>query len=257
MGSGAPVPWLPCLWRCWSRGLTHCRNGQVTRGMLQGQDPMWLQQAAQRGRRSQKQQLSEASPTQRERTVDPVWLPYLGRGSGYVTSSAAALMSPVWRASTRASWSTSRPGWMRSLLCRPKLGSALWLHWNTSWSCQKFDKKHVNFILPIYSQTLRACHVPGSALSPSQTLSYWLCLPSRRQYSFYRWHTQPKSYTSNTSTQIWAQVCPALSLGPPLHHTTSQPPEDSRKQPPDNSFIYMLKNQAATNMNHNCISNMK
>jgi hypothetical protein len=39
-------------------------------------------------------------------------------------------------------------------------------------ACQKFDKKHVNFILPIYSQTLRACHVPGSALSSSQTLSY-------------------------------------------------------------------------------------
>ena len=33
----------------------------------------------------------------------------LGRDSGYVTSNAAALMSRVWRASTRASWSTSRP----------------------------------------------------------------------------------------------------------------------------------------------------
>lgn len=41
-----------------------------------------------------------------------------GRGSGYVTSSAAALMTPVWRASTRASWSTNRPGWTRPLLGR-------------------------------------------------------------------------------------------------------------------------------------------
>ena len=188
--------------------------------MLQGQYPTWLQYAVQCGCRSQKQQLSEASPNRRERTVDPFRLPYLGRGSGYVTSSAAALMSPVWRASTRASWSTSRPGWTRPLLCRPKLGSALWSHWNTSWSCQRFDKKHVNFILPIYSQTLRACHVSGSALIPSQMLLTEICLPSRRQYSFYRWHTQLKSHTSNTSTQIWAQVCLALSLGPATspHH---------------------------------------
>lgn len=34
---------------------------------------------------------------------------YLGRGSGYVTSRAAALITLFWRASTNASWSTTAP----------------------------------------------------------------------------------------------------------------------------------------------------
>ena len=183
--------------------------------MLQGQDPTWLQYAVQCGCRSQKQQLSEASPNQRERTVDPFRLPYLGRGSGYVTSSAAALMSPVWRASTRASWSTSRPRWTRPLLCRPKLGGALWSHWNILILPEVWQKAR-----ELHSANLLCLHVPGSALSPSQMLLTEICLPSRRQYSFYRWQTQLKSHTSNTSTQIWAQVCLALSLGPTTspHH---------------------------------------
>lgn len=34
---------------------------------------------------------------------------YLGKGSGYVTSRAAALITLFWRASTNASWSTTAP----------------------------------------------------------------------------------------------------------------------------------------------------
>lgn len=37
----------------------------------------------------------------------------LGKGSGYVTSSAAALITLFWRASTKASWSTTRPEWQK------------------------------------------------------------------------------------------------------------------------------------------------
>lgn len=101
--------------------------------------------------------LRTAPPLPHRENCGSVPLHYLGRGSGYVTSSAAALITPVSRASISASWSTNRPELMRQLFCSHQLGSTRERHFGHI----SYDSKHililsevwqtaVNSVLPIH-----------------------------------------------------------------------------------------------------------